>query len=77
MVDSSVLALLTVCQFPYFAMAISEADLEGKQNFYRRAFLITFDFIWKVLLSDRIFATLLDSPLNTTTTISKANKVHL
>ena len=43
---------------------LTEMDLEkGSKKFYRRAFSIAFDFIWKVLLSDRNFANLLDLPL--------------
>ena len=43
----------------------SEADLEGIAKFLQETILIAFDFIWKVLLSGRKFATLLDPPLST------------
>ena len=42
-------------------MWTSEADLERVAKFYRRAFLLLFEFVWKVLLSDRIFSILLDT----------------
>ena len=45
-----------------YSLSYAEADQEGFHNFYRRAILIAFDFIWKALLSDRNFATLLDPP---------------
>ena len=34
-----------------------------KHPFYRRVFQLLYDFIWKVLPSDRNFATLLNPPL--------------
>ena len=41
----------------------AEGELERQQNFYRIRNLIAFDLIWKVLLSDKSFAILLDPSL--------------
>ena len=41
----------------------AEGELERQQNFYRISILIAFDLIWKVLLSDKNFANILDPSL--------------
>ena len=41
----------------------SVANLERVAKFLRESILIAFDLVWKALLSDRNFATLLDPPL--------------
>ena len=57
--------ILNIRILNYLGIQGSEADLEGIAKFLQETILIAFDFIWKVLLSGRKFATLLDPPLST------------
>ena len=47
-----------------------EGDLERVAKFLQESILIDFDFIWNLLLSDRNFANLRDSPLLPTSIIT-------
>ena len=44
-------------------------------KFSQENILIAFDFIWKVLLSDRNFTTLLDPPLDTSQAVAFYNSI--